>query len=98
MGMLAAFLGPILALFGTWLGYRMSLDGAQSDPERQFIRSFYRKLTACRLGFFIVFTVIMLNSRSVLKTSPGLFAGLIVGLGLIYTGAIVGLSLWSPRA
>src|SRR5450631_2414125 len=36
MGWFGAFLGPLLAFFGMWIGYRMSQESAQTDREREY--------------------------------------------------------------
>ena len=97
LGIGGAVLAPLIALFGTWLGYRVSLDTAQSNREREFVRSFYRKLTACMASFSIVFGLLMLNARSILKNSPSLFVSLLVAVGFGYLLAIVALSIWTSR-
>ena len=97
VGILGPILAPILSILGTWLGYRMSLDDAGSERERQIIKSFYKKLIACLIGFFIGFAVLALNSKSILNASPLLFVGLLAGMGAAYVGAIILLSAWSFR-
>src|SRR6266849_2126980 len=49
-GLFSAMLAPALGFFGNYIGYRIGMEGAQSDHEREYIRSFYRKLFACMLG------------------------------------------------
>jgi RNA polymerase sigma factor (sigma-70 family) len=93
----AAILASLLAFFGTWVGYRMDLDSAKSDLERDLIRSFYRKLTLCIVGFGAVFTVLMLTAGSFLRARPSLFIGCLIAAVGAYFFAIVGLSIWSLR-
>jgi len=45
-----------LGVLGSYIGYRTGMDGAQSDHEREHIRSFYRKLSACILGFLVAYS------------------------------------------
>src|SRR5262249_9910885 len=52
-GILGAILGPLMIFFGNYLGYRMSLDGARSEREAEYVKSFYRKLALCILGFSV---------------------------------------------
>lgn len=96
-GLAGAFLAPILGFFGTWMGYRMSLDEARSGREREYIRSFYRKLVSFIVGFFVFYTLLMFSARRMLQTHSLLFTGLIVGLALAYALAIVALTFWSLR-
>jgi RNA polymerase sigma factor (sigma-70 family) len=43
MGLLGAIFSPLLIFFGNYIPYRMALDEAQSDEERNYIKIFYRK-------------------------------------------------------
>jgi hypothetical protein len=90
-------LSPLLALFGTWVGYRMSLDGAQSDAERQQVRSFYRKLGGCIAGFFVCYAAVVFSGGGLAQTQSLLFTALILGLVLSYTVALVAVMIWSQR-
>jgi RNA polymerase sigma factor (sigma-70 family) len=96
-GLFGAVLSPLLALFGTWVGYRMSLDGAQSDDERQQVRSFYRKLGACIAGFFICYAAVVFWGGGLAQTQSLFFTALILGLVLSYTVALVAVMIWSQR-
>src|SRR5256714_8218062 len=49
-GLFSAILAPALGFLGNYIAYRIGMDGAQSDYERERIKSFYRKLMACVLG------------------------------------------------
>lgn len=97
IGIFGPILAPILSLLGTWLGYRMSLDDAGSEREREAIKGFYKRLTACLVGFFIVFALLVLNSKSILNANPLLFIGLLAAIGAAYVLAIILLSIWSFR-
>jgi RNA polymerase sigma factor (sigma-70 family) len=96
-GVLGAILGPFLMVFGNYVGYRMSLDTAQSDREREFIRHFYGRLLAGIFGFGIVFALVMQFGWKYTRTHPALFMALISGLSGVYVLAIVVFSLWSMR-
>lgn len=97
-GLFGALLGPILGFFGTWVGYRMGLDDARSGREREYIKSFYRKLAACIVGFFVAYALLMFWARQILQTHSLLFTGLIIGLVLAYVIAIVADTIWWLRA
>jgi RNA polymerase sigma factor (sigma-70 family) len=57
-GFLSAMFGPLLVLFGNYAFYRIGLDQAQSDEERDRVKSYYRKIGFFSLGFFLVFAVL----------------------------------------
>jgi RNA polymerase sigma factor (sigma-70 family) len=96
-GLLGAVLSPLLAFFGTWIGYRMSLDSAQSDRERDFIRNFYRKLVWCIVAFFIAYGSLVFWSKDMIKAHSSLFVVSVIGLALAYAICIVTISIWSWR-
>src|SRR5258707_4626056 len=54
-GLFSASLAPALGFLGNYIGYRIGMDRAQSDHERERIRRFYPKLRACILGFFAAY-------------------------------------------
>jgi RNA polymerase sigma factor (sigma-70 family) len=95
---MAAMLGPLIAFFGTWVGYRMSLAEAESEHERGYIRRFYRVLAGCIVGFIIVFSGLMFAAKPIAQFSPLVLVGLIGGLVIVYSGAIIGLTIWGLRA
>jgi RNA polymerase sigma factor (sigma-70 family) len=97
-GIWSAILGPFLVIFGNYLGYRMQLDMARSDLERDFIKRFHRRLWACILGFGIAFTPIMLCALKYSKTHPLMITALISSVTGVYLLAIIALSIWSWRA
>src|SRR3954468_5176627 len=59
-GLFSAMLAPALGFFGSYIGYRTGMDGAQSDHERDHIKSFYRKLSASILGFLVAYGLLMI--------------------------------------
>ncbi len=59
LGVLGAVLCFPIAIFGNYTSYRLSLDFAKSDREREYIRNFYRKLVVCHAGLFAVYAVLL---------------------------------------
>jgi len=97
MGLFGAFLSFPLVIFGNYVGYRMSLDEAHSDREREHIRSFYHKLVGCILGFSVLFGLLMFWARELLTSHAMFFTVLVVGLALAYALAILVLTIWELR-
>ncbi len=95
-GIAGAILSPLLVIFGNYLGYRMNIDAARSAFEAQYIKSFYRKLIACIIGFGVAFGILMLVMIP-LRQHRLLFASLIIVLAVAYCVVIVMLSMWSFR-
>jgi RNA polymerase sigma factor (sigma-70 family) len=97
MGLFSAVLSPVLVVFGTYLGYRMSLDTAYSEREREFVRKFYRRLMVIILGFTVVFLLMMVWGWRYAKLHPLLMAGLVLGLVGAYSLVTILLSVWCMR-
>jgi len=57
VGVLGAILSPLLAIFGNYASYRMSMDEARSDQERQNIKKLFRNSLLIALGLSAVLTV-----------------------------------------
>ena len=98
MGILGALFAFPLILFGNYVGYRMSLDEARSNREREHIRSFYRKLVGCVVGFCVLLGLLMFWARELITSSAMFFTILVVGLALGYGLVILVLVVWEIRA
>ena len=83
-GVLAAILGPLLVLVGSYAGYRIGLDDARTDEERGLIKSFYRKIRAWVTGIFVAFAAFAIwLCRN--QSGPSLLITLLIaGLCVIY--------------
>jgi RNA polymerase sigma factor (sigma-70 family) len=88
MGLLGNFLSPVLGFWGMWAGYRISQDTARSDRERDFNKVFFKRLGGCIAGYIAANLILCICFGSLVKTNPGLFAGLMIGLSLAYLGTI----------
>jgi RNA polymerase sigma factor (sigma-70 family) len=89
-----ALAGPLTGFLSTYLGYKMSMDGAASDKERKFIKRFYGVL-----ALFIVVPVVLVVLAALGKTlaasHPALFAGLMIGVVTSWIPATALLLLWT---
>ena len=81
-GLLGAILAPALGLLGNYIGYRIGMDGAQSEHEREHIRSFYRKLSACVFGFLVAYCLLMIWANQFIRDHHLVYNSLILGLVL----------------
>jgi len=81
-GLLAAISSPLLILFGNYLGYRLSMEEARTDNERQFIKRFYRRVLITTTSLTGVF------GGSMLFWSPLHFPPL-AKFGIVFMSAIV---------
>jgi RNA polymerase sigma factor (sigma-70 family) len=86
--------GPLLAIFGTWVGYRMDLDAAGSESERDLTKTFYRRLAWGLACFFAAFSLLMMFAREIANANELLFPGALIGLGIAYAGSVAALMIW----
>lgn len=82
MGLLAAICSPLLIVFGNYLGYRIGVDEAHTEEERQFIKTFYRRILSATAMLTAVFAVILLWLR------PPQFS-LLAGGGMVFMAAVI---------
>jgi len=94
---LAAILGPILGIAGGWLGTKASLEGAQSDRERRFIKRVAWMAVGLSLTFTAALCFFVLATVSFWRSHG-------VGLSLLMGGTVAGfvillfsLIFWSSR-
>src|SRR5256884_7964007 len=79
-GLFTAMLAPALGLFGNYVGYRTGMDRAQSDHEREHIKSVYRKLSACILGFLAAYCLLMIGANQFIRDRHLVYSSWIIGL------------------
>jgi RNA polymerase sigma factor (sigma-70 family) len=96
-GILNLLAGPLLIFFGNYLGYRMQLDMANTEREREFIKTFYRRLILCLAGLGNTTVLIMLLAWKYAPTHPLMIAALFGSLAAINILAIILLSWWTLR-
>src|SRR5207247_6067531 len=78
-------LAPALVCLGNSTGYRTGMDRAQSDHERERIKSFYRKLSACILGFLAAYCLLMIGAKQFIRDRHLVYSSWIIGLVLPFT-------------
>ncbi|MGC3957264.1 MAG: hypothetical protein QM813_04635 [Verrucomicrobiota bacterium] len=61
--MLATIASPLLIVCGNYLGYRLSLEEARTENERQFIKTFYHRVLILTAGCGAVLAVSLLFLR-----------------------------------
>jgi RNA polymerase sigma factor (sigma-70 family) len=90
-------LGPLLVVFGNYVSYRVSVDSARSDRERDYIKRFYRKIIQLLIGSSVVFGLVFWWARAMITTHHLVATSLVVGMMLAYLISFVALSIWSVR-
>ena len=93
LGLANVFLGPLLVVFGNYVSYRVSVDSARSDRERDYIKASYRKVIQLLIGFSVVFALVLWWARPMITTHHLLVTSLVVGLMLAYLISVVALSI-----
>jgi RNA polymerase sigma factor (sigma-70 family) len=88
---------PILVLLGTYFGYKLELDTAMSPTAREFVKKFYRFLAGCIGGFFLAILLVTFLGRPLLPAHTGLYAGLLIALGVVYIFVVAGAAIWAQR-
>jgi len=83
-GILAAFAGPLVALLGTYIGYRTGCDTAESPRERQLLRKFYRLLFVSIVALLLLSIPIACYGMRLVQAHPAVFTGLLLGLVAAY--------------
>ena len=84
-GLFGVMLAPALGFFGNYIGYRTGMDRAQSDHEREYIRSFYGKLSAGILGFLGAYGLLMIGAKQFIRDHHLVYSSWIIGLVLPFT-------------
>jgi RNA polymerase sigma factor (sigma-70 family) len=88
---------PILILLGTYFGYKLEIDTANSPAAREFVKKFYRLLVGCIAGFFLAMVLFTFLAKPLLPAHIELYVGLLIGLGVIYVLVVAVLANWAWR-
>jgi RNA polymerase sigma factor (sigma-70 family) len=91
-----ALAGPLTGFLSTYLGYKMSMEAAASQKERQFIKRFYGAMVIF-IVVPVVFVVLAASARPLAASHPALFAGLMIGVVTSWIPATALLLLWTRR-
>jgi RNA polymerase sigma factor (sigma-70 family) len=97
MGLCGAIISPVCTFAGMWIGYRISVDVARSDRERQFAIKFQKRLIGCMVIFAVPYIILLLCGGPLVKTNATLFVLLTAGLALGYVLACGYYSVWCYR-
>jgi RNA polymerase sigma factor (sigma-70 family) len=97
-GLFSAMLAPVVGFLGNYIGYRTGMAGAQSDHEREYIRSFYRKLGASILGFLVAYCLLMIGAKQFIRDRHLVYSSLIIGFVLPFTFMIFASGIFWLRA
>jgi RNA polymerase sigma factor (sigma-70 family) len=93
-GLLNAIITPLLAIVGPWIQYRMSLDTANSEGERQFIKDYYRKILGSMLVFALAFLALFLFGKKFIHAHPIWVAATLTSVVAAYVLTTVFIARW----
>lgn len=94
---IGVFAGPLLALLGGYLGYRVGMESARTEDDRRFVRDFTRRLWACILFGWATLVPLALWAAPLARAHPGLIGPMILGTILIYAGVFGAMAIWTWR-
>ena len=97
-GLSSAILAPAIGFLGNYFGYRVGMDGAQSEYERDYIKRFYRKLTAGILVFWAAYGLLMTWAKQFIMDHHLVFSSLTIGLVLPFTLVLFASGIFWLRA
>jgi RNA polymerase sigma factor (sigma-70 family) len=93
-GLFGALFVPVLGFFGNYIRYRIVMELAQTDQERERINRFYRKLIARILGFFVAYGLLMIWAWQIITNHDLVYTSLVVGLMLPVTFVVFANGIW----
>lgn len=97
-GLSSAILAPALGFLGNYFAYRVGMDGAESDYERDYIKRFYRKLIAWVLGFLTTYGLLIIWARPFVVGRHLVYSSLVIGLVLPFTFVLFASGIFWLRA
>ncbi|MDB6123002.1 MAG: polymerase sigma factor [Pedosphaera sp.] len=98
IGLLGAFLTPLLAFYGMWADYRMKQKEGHSHRELKLLKGYYLGIVISVIGVVSIIWILMSYGGSLIKTNPALFAGSMIGLILGYGLVLGAFARWFVRA
>jgi RNA polymerase sigma factor (sigma-70 family) len=81
-------LSPMLVFLGNYTSYRMTLETAGTEQERNFLRVFYRRILLCSLALTILFPAAILWWEPLSRLGSILPAGIAIGVMVFSVGTI----------
>jgi hypothetical protein len=90
----SALAGPVTGFTASYLGYKLSMQGARSDQERRLIKRFYSIMAACIIFPFML-VLLALVARPFAASHQEVFAGVLVGVAMLWVPGIAALLLWT---
>jgi hypothetical protein len=93
---LNALAGPLTGFLSGYLGYKMSMDAAASEPERGFIKRLYALLTVFIVAPLLIL-LLAVSGKSLVISHPRLFTGVLLAAVNSWIPATGLLIIWMRR-
>jgi hypothetical protein len=93
----AVLASPILIVIGYWAAYRMGIESAHCEGERDLIRGFYFRILFLVLTFSALLIALCFWGGWLLAVHPAFFTTIVIALVIGYCAATMLLALWAGR-
>ncbi|HVX85618.1 MAG TPA: sigma-70 family RNA polymerase sigma factor [Phycisphaerae bacterium] len=93
----AMLASPILIVVGYWAAYRMGVESAHSDGERDLIRGFYLRILLLVVTFSALLIALCFWGGWLLAVHPACFTTIVIAMVIGYCSATILLALWAGR-
>jgi RNA polymerase sigma factor (sigma-70 family) len=88
--------GPLAALVTNYLGYKMDMASARSQPQRRIVQRYYRLLTAC-IVVPVALIFVAVWARPLAASHPGWYSALAIAITSSWVPGAVFLLVWTKR-
>ena len=93
----AVGLAPLAFPASLYFGYMLDRDSARSPQRRKFVIKTYRVMVAVMVVFVLVGLSLVLWGKGSAMSHPALFAGLFIGLEIVFVLAVIAQYVWMMR-
>ncbi len=97
LSMLNGVLSPLLALAFAGVGYKVSMDSARSEEERQLIKKFYCVIAVVTSVFSALLLALTFSGKWLVQMHPEWFVALLLGLVVACLLFAIGGVVWGWR-
>jgi RNA polymerase sigma factor (sigma-70 family) len=92
------YLPALLPFYGMWTDYRIKQKAGHSIRELKLLKVYYIGIAISVVAVISIISILMAYGGSLIKTSPSLFAGSMIGLILGYALLVGAFAKWFIRA
>lgn len=100
-GLFASVAGALgglgLGLMGARLGFRMAMQAAESEREREFLRRSMRWIAGIVLGFLLALGGLWATAGGLARSHPAWWAAALVASIAVFNAAMIGGAMWNQK-